>query len=126
MITGTGTDIIETERVRNLIDTYGDRFLRRWFDVREIEYCSRKAKPYLHFAARLAAKEATVKALGLPSGPLRWKYIIVENLEDGRPRIQLNGEPLEEVERLGTTRLHVSISHCDAYAIAMVTAERAG
>lgn len=124
MIIGTGTDIIETRRVRALIDRYGERFLRRWFDEREIAYCRLKAKPHLHYAARLAAKEAAAKALRLSGGaPLSWKRIAVVNGEDGSPRLALSGLPLSASERLGSPVLHLSLSHCDAYAVATVTAE---
>jgi len=124
MIIGTGTDIIETGRVLALVERYGERFLRRWFDDAEIAYCRRKAKPHLHYAARLAAKEAASKALRLSGdSPLCWKHIAVVNGEDGSPRLILSGEPRAAAERLGSPALHLSLSHCDAYAVATVTAE---
>ncbi|HOX33259.1 MAG TPA: holo-ACP synthase [Spirochaetales bacterium] len=124
MIIGTGIDIVETERVRALIDRDGERFLGRWFGAEEIAYCGGKAKPYLHFASRLAAKEAAFKALRLSKGaPICWKHIVVVQDEAGAPRLALSGEPRAAAERLGATGLHVSLSHCGAYAIAAVTAE---
>ena len=125
MIVGTGVDIVETSRVRSLLEKNRDRFLNRWYDAQEIDYCESKTFPHLHLAARLAAKEAVFKALRLPKGgPLYWKNIIVKNDEDGIPAIYLTGEPFFAAERQGITHLHLSISHCIAYAIATVTAER--
>lgn len=126
MIVGTGTDIVETGRVRVLIDRYGERFLRRWFAAVEIEYCRSKAKPYLHFAARLAAKEAAFKALRIPTGPACWRDIVVETEEDGHPRLVVSAAAAAAAERVGAERLHLTLSHCNAYAVATVTAERIG
>ncbi len=127
MIVGTGTDLVETERIRVLIASNGDRFLRRWFDESEIAYCERKAKPQLHFAARLAAKEAVFKALRLSvKMPLCWKDIVIEREDDGAPKLVLHGETLAAAHRLGVTSLHLSLSHSDAYAVAIVIAERFG
>ncbi len=117
---------MDTERVRSLAERYGERFLSRWFAPREIEYCARKAKPHLHYAARLAAKEAAFKALGMSDGPLPWKDIVVDRDEAGRPRLVLEGRARAAADAAGAERLHLSISHCDAYATAVVTAERDG
>ena len=125
MIVGTGIDIVEVARVKALMERYGKRFLSRWFTKAEIEYCEGKAKPHLHFASRLAAKEAVFKALRLhPRTPLCWKDIVVVRGEEGSPTIVLGGEPRATADRLLVTSLHVSLSHCDAYAVASVTAER--
>jgi holo-[acyl-carrier protein] synthase len=125
MIVATGVDIVEVERVRRLIDRNGDRFLLRWFDAREIAYCQGKACPHLHFAARLAAKEAAFKALRLSgTAPLCWKDIVVERDENNVPRLALSGEPRAAAELLSLTNISLSIAHCGAYAIAMVAAER--
>jgi holo-[acyl-carrier protein] synthase len=125
MIIGTGTDLMETERIRALIAIHGDRFLCRWFDPGEIAYCKSKAKPHLHFAARFAAKEAVFKALRLSvKTPLCWKHIVIEREDDGAPQLALRGEPLAAAHRLGVTSFHLSLSHGDAYAVATVIAER--
>ena len=60
---GTGTDIVSVARIAALYRTAGDRFLRRWFTDDEIDYCTSRARPELHLAARMAAKEAVLKAL---------------------------------------------------------------
>jgi len=124
MIVGTGTDIIETERVRALFKANSERFLSRWFDAQEIAYCTGKAQPHLHLAARLAAKEATFKALRLSNhAPLCWKDIVIGREEDGAPRLVLHGAPLAAADKLGVTGFHLSLSHSDAYAVATVIAE---
>jgi holo-[acyl-carrier-protein] synthase len=125
MIVGTGVDIVETERVRDLVERSGERFLLRWFDDCEISYCLGKESPYLHLAARLAAKEAASKALRLSQIPLCWRDIVVGHGDENAPSLILSGEPLGAAARLGITCLHLSLSHCRSYAIAMVTAEGA-
>lgn len=125
MIVGMGTDIVETDRIRDLVERRGARFLERWFTESEIGYCRGKGKPYVHLAARLAAKEAVFKSLKLPrSAPICWKDIAIEIGPDGSPGIVLDGMPRAEAARLGVTALHLSISHCAAYAVAMAMAER--
>jgi len=125
MVIGTGVDIVETERIRALIDLNGERFLLRWYDTREIVYCQQKKNPHLHLAACFAAKEAAFKALRLSwAGPLCWKDIVVDHDSGNVPRLSLSREPRAVAERIGVTSLTLSLSHCDAYAIAMVTAER--
>jgi holo-[acyl-carrier protein] synthase len=86
-----------------------------------------KAKPHVHFAARFAAKEAVFKALRLPTKtPLCWKDIVIERDDDGAPRLVLHGNTLATADTLGVTSLHLSLSHGDNYAVAMVIAERCG
>jgi len=100
MVVGTGVDIVETARIRGMIERHGDRFLRRWFDEREIDYCKRKAHPERHLSARFAAKEAAFKALRLSGkNPVCWKHIIVEKEADGNPIIILTGEPKAAANR---------------------------
>jgi holo-[acyl-carrier protein] synthase len=124
MIIGTGIDIVSVERVRKLVDSGGDRFKDRCFAPGEIAYCEAKAKPFLHYAARLAAKEATVKALRLEwDGPPAWKDIEVAVAPSGAPSLALAGAPRATAERLGVVAFHLSLSHCDEYATASVIAE---
>ena len=124
MVIGTGIDIIENGRVRGLVSRHGDRFLRRWFSPREIAYCEGKSKPWIHFAARIAAKEAALKALGLGwKGPLRWRDISVANPDSGPPALELSGLPRLAAEGKGVTSISLSISHCEDYAVASVVME---
>jgi len=124
MIVGTGLDIVETVRLRALIERAGMRFVERWFSPGEIAYCCGKADPCIHLAARMAAKEAAVKALGLHwDGPIGWRQISVIVGESGVPALSLEGLALRAARALGASRLHLSISHCEGYAAASVIAE---
>lgn len=124
---GTGTDIVSVARVAGLIETGGTRFLQRWFTAGEIAYCSSRAAPALHFAARLAAKEAVVKALRAPGdGPIPWRSIEIGHDGAGAPTVTLSDRVLETATRVGAGPLHVSLSHCDEFAVAVVVAESAG
>jgi holo-[acyl-carrier protein] synthase len=119
----TGIDIISVDRVRALIDKSGERFLRRWFSAEEIAYCEAKARPSQHFSARLAAKEAAVKALGRGWGDgILLREITVSVGTSGAPRLLLAGRAREIAEESGVEELHVSLSHCTQYAVASVIA----
>ncbi|MET0739058.1 MAG: holo-ACP synthase [Acidimicrobiales bacterium] len=121
---GTGTDIVPVRRVADLIARGGDRFLERWFTAAEIAYCSSKAVPALHFAARLAAKEAVVKALRSPGdGPVPWSSIEIGHDDAGAPTVRLAGRVLAVAVRHGVGPIHVSLSHCDDFAVAVAVAD---
>ena len=123
MITGAGIDIVSVARIDALIRGSGDGFLRRWFTPSEIRYCTGKAMPSQHFAARMAAKEAVAKIL--PSGwdgPLEWKAIEILGSGDGAPSVRLVGRPLALARAAGLGSIGVSMSHCDAYATAVAFA----
>ena len=97
----------------------GAAFLERWFTAREIDYCSRKAVPSRHFAARFAAKEAVAKALPMDwDGPLPWRSIEIINDPRGAPSVRLSGAFGDAATRAGIGEIRVSLSHCDEYAIA--------
>jgi holo-[acyl-carrier protein] synthase len=124
MIVGMGTDIVSVGRVAKLINEGGGGFLERWFTPREIEYCEGKAHPNLHYAGRVAAKEAVLKALRSPwDGPMRWLSIEIENDEQGAPTVRLSGPLREDAAQIGIAMIHVSLSHCDEYATATAIAE---
>lgn len=126
---GVGTDIVAVPRIAALIQASGTRFLHRWFTAREIDYCSAKAVPSRHFAARFAAKEAVVKALPMAwDGPVPWRSIEIVNDSRGAPSVRLSGAFLLAATRAGTGEISVSLSHCDEYATAtvLVTATPAG
>jgi holo-[acyl-carrier protein] synthase len=123
MILGVGTDIVEIERMRQAVNRWGEKFLRRIFSEREISYCYSKHDPYLHLSARFAAKEATVKAL---SGASIDRHLHVGDVEvmnetSGKPYIVLDGEIKEAI---GMLILHVTLSHERNYALATVIAEK--
>jgi holo-[acyl-carrier protein] synthase len=119
MPAGVGTDIVAVARISALMRERGLTFLERWFTAREIDYCSSKAVPSRHFAARFAAKEAVAKALPLVwDGPLPWRSIEIINDPHGAPSVSLAGALLDAATRAGVGEIRVSLSHCDQYAIA--------
>jgi holo-[acyl-carrier protein] synthase len=126
MIVGTGTDLIEIERVADSIARFGDRFLARIYSPAEIRYCQRKKHTAAEsFAARFAAKEAGAKALGtgIAKG-VAWTEIEVAHLPGGRPTLLLHGRAAERAAAMGVTAVHVSLSHSKELAIAVVVMER--
>jgi holo-[acyl-carrier protein] synthase len=121
MIKGIGVDIIEIGRVQQSIADAGQHFLQRVFTEGEIAYCSAKPAAAQHFAARFAAKEALSKALSTGwAGPFRWKDVEIANEPTGQPRIVLHGSLRESLARCAVS---VSLSHADAYVVAMVIIE---
>jgi holo-[acyl-carrier protein] synthase len=118
-VDGVGTDIVAVARIAALMRDRGPAFLERWFTDREIDYCSVKAVPSRHFAARLAAKEAVLKALPMPwDGPLPWRSIEIVNDLQGAPSVRLFGAILDAATRAGVDEISVSLAHCDEYAVA--------
>ncbi len=124
MVLSTGVDLIELDRIRKLIERYGERVLQRVFTPAELEYC-RGRVPEL--AARLAVKEAVAKALGIglrmmsPDG-IAWRD--VETLPDdkGKPILHLRGRAAERAAELGLTQWSLSLSHARDVAVAFVVA----
>jgi len=124
MILGTGVDIAEVPRIRETIERFGDRFLRRIFTEGEIRYCEKKARRFESYAARFAAKEAGMKALGTGwSRGVRWRDIEVVRPKGQRPTIQFHGEAAAIAARLGTKNIALSITHTSEAALAHVILE---
>lgn len=116
-----GTDIIEIDRIRESIESLGNKFLQKVFTEREIQYCeSKKVQKYQHYAARFAAKEAAFKAISESledKYELTWSDYEVLNDETGKPIIKILGREIKELENID-----LSISHCKQYAVATVVA----
>src|SRR6476659_3892843 len=109
MITGIGIDVVQNDRIRNSIERFGDRFLKRINTEGEMEYCKKCAQPEIHYAARFAAKEAAFKALGTGwSAGVKWKDVEVVRLTSGKPELHLHGEALKHATAAGANRFHVS------------------
>jgi len=124
---GLGVDIVETGRIRKIIDNQGDRFLERYFTAGEIEYCRRKARSFDCFAGRFASKEAVYKALRLKwVKGFRWKDIEILPRKQDAPKIMLTGRARERARELGIGEIILSISHCREYAIAVAAVNRGG
>src|ERR1022692_4134903 len=125
MIIGTGVDIAEVPRIRESIERFGDRFLQRIFTAGEIRYCERKANRYERYAARFAAKEASMKALGTGwSHGVRWRDIEVVNAPGGKPTLNLAGVARSLANRLGVTTISLTITHSGNLALAQVIFEK--
>ena len=124
MILGTGVDLAEVARIRASIERYGERFLGRIFTAKEIAYAQRKANKYERFAARFAAKEAGMKALGTGwSHGVTWKDFEVTNLPSGRPTLALHGIAAEIAAKLGVKAIHLSMTHTAHNSMAWVLFE---
>lgn len=125
MIVAIGTDIIEVERVRRAVDhaSWGNRFRERVFTPGEIAYCLRRQRYAESFAARFAAKEAVMKALGTGYGQGVWWRDIEVVRGGGRPAIVLHGGALARAEAIGASRWHLSLTHTAGQAMAHVIAE---
>ncbi len=119
-----GTDVVAVSRLEELIAAHGETFLARWFTPQEILYCTGKAFPSRHFAARLAAKEAVVKGLRLAAdGPVPFGCIEIEHDEHGAPLARLSGWVQQAAASAGVRDVQVSLSHCDEYATAVALVE---
>jgi len=112
-----GVDIIEIRRIRQAISRWGNSFLKRVYTNNELEYCHNEA---MRLAARFAAKEAVMKALGIGTKGIGWKDIEILLNSDGAPRIQLHGQAHKKSKELGITEFSVTLSHSKQYAIAFV------
>ena len=118
-IVACGVDIIEVERLRTLRERYGDRFLRRVYCGSERGNARAHGDGGQFLAGRFAAKEAVLKVLGcgLFSG-VRLTDIEIRTLDTGEPQCVLRGRARGRAEARGISRILISISHCDAYAVA--------
>jgi holo-[acyl-carrier protein] synthase len=124
MIVGTGIDIIEVYRIGGAIERFGSRFLERIFTPNEIRYCQSKQNATERFAARFAAKEAALKALGTGWRlGVQWKDVEVQREPGGRPTISFVRKAADFAESLGARRASLSISHTAEQAIAQVILE---
>ena len=124
MILGIGTDLAEVGRVRDSMNRFGSRFLDRVYTLREREYALSKANAAERLAARFAAKEAGMKALGTGwSKGVGWRDIEVVNERSGRPALYFHGAAEGIAEALGAKRISVSLTHTAEMAFAVVILE---
>ena len=117
----TGVDIVEIDRVAGVLARYGDRFLRRVFTPGEIAYCRGRAP---NLAARFAAKEAVMKALGTGFRGVGWRDVEVVRAPSGAPSPRLHGRARRRAARLGVAEIAISLSHSRDYALAFAAATR--
>ena len=119
-VIGTGVDLVENERIHQLLEKWGPRFKERVFLPAEQAYCDDKASPWLYYAGRFAVKEAVSKAFGTGIGPsLGWLDMeVIRNPESGAPSIRLSTHGQELAVRQGVDRVLISLSHTHHFAVA--------
>lgn len=124
MILGIGTDIIELARMERSLSK-GEEFKRLVFSTEEISYCDSQGNSGASYSGRFAAKEALLKALGTGwVGEMKLYDIVVLNDNKGKPYFDLRGEVKSEAEDIGAVNIHLSISHSENYATAVVIIEK--
>ena len=124
MIVGTGIDIAEVARIRQAIERFGARFVERVFTEAEIRYCGSKANRFERYAARFAAKEAAMKALGTGwNHGVSWRDCEVMRMPGRRPTLVFHGKAAEFAAKLGVKNTALSLTHTAEQAIAEVILE---
>ena len=125
MIVGTGVDLAEVPRIKASIERYGAKFIDRIFTPLEIAYVEGKANRFERYAARFAAKEAGMKALGTGwRRGVRWQDFEVVNLPSGRPTLQLHGAAETIAAAIGVTAVSLSLTHTSETGMAFVIFEK--
>lgn len=118
-ILGVGMDIVETKRIAESIERFGDRFLHRIFLEGEVAYSRSMKFPHLHLAARFAAKEAISKAFGTGIGKeLGWRDLEIVRESSGAPRVHLHGRAEIFAKARGVQTVLISLSHTSEYGAA--------
>jgi holo-[acyl-carrier protein] synthase len=127
MIAGLGIDLVDIERVERMLADKGDRVLERLFTPDEVAYAMARVRPAMHLAARLAAKEATFKALAGSDDArlIGWREVEVIARDGHSPTLALTGRADLRARELGIQHLWLSLTHTDATAAATVVLERA-
>ena len=124
MIVGTGVDLAEVPRIRATIERFGEKFIQRIFTPGEIAYVERKANRFERYAARFAAKEAGMKAIGTGwKRGVRWQDFEVANLPTGKPTLRLHGVAAEIANRLNVRSVSLSLTHTAGLGMAHVILE---
>jgi holo-[acyl-carrier protein] synthase len=125
MISGMGVDLVEIDRIDKIIVRWGDRFVKKIFADEEISYCRKHALPAMHFAARFAAKEACLKALGIGLGMgVGLKEIWVFRSDKGVPSLIFMDKARMFMEKQAIKDAHLSLTHTRRHAMAMVVLEK--
>jgi holo-[acyl-carrier protein] synthase len=124
MIVGTGVDLAEVPRIRAAAERFGAKFIERVYTPREIAYVERKANKWERYAARFAAKEAGMKAIGTGwRHGVRWQDFEVSNLPSGKPTLRFHGVAAQVAERLGVKNVALSLTHTAELGMAHVILE---
>lgn len=124
MIVGIGIDLAEVDRIRAAIERHGARFIDRVYTPAEIAYVERKANRFERYAARFAAKEAGMKAIGTGwKHGVRWQDFEVANLPSGRPTLRFHRVAAQIADSLGVRNVALSLTHTDQQGMAIVILE---
>jgi len=124
VIVGTGIDLAEVDRIGDAIERHGRRFIERIYTPQEIAYVERKVNRYERYAARFAAKEAGMKAIGTGwKRGVRWQDFEVTNLPSGRPTLEFHGVAAQFAQSLGVRNISLSLTHTAVQAMAIVILE---
>ena len=127
MIHGIGVDIVQMARIRDALERYGERFVNRIYCPAEVEMCNAAEGDgrIVRYAVRFAAKEAAFKAFRDDLGDkLSWHDFEVKPDNMGEPMLALSGRAAEVCKTLGIKRIHLSLSHTNVSASAIVVAEK--
>jgi holo-[acyl-carrier protein] synthase len=125
MIYGIGFDLVQVSRVEDALRRWGERFQNKVFTPGEIRYGLKKRNPARHFAARFAAKEAFVKALGIGiRRGVHWKDVEVQRGPLGRPVLKIHDRAVEICRKEGIDGFFLSLTHDGDYSGAMVVLEK--
>ena len=117
---GLGCDLIETERIKKVLEKHGDRFLKRIFTDEEQAYCNSLKYPHKHYAARWAAKEAVSKCFTTGIGEhLDWTSISVYHGSRKEPLVRLDAKGTALLAQVGASNVWLSLSHIDTHAMAV-------
>ncbi len=124
MIRGLGVDLVQISRMEALLERHGDRARERLFTDDERRSEGGRARAGEYYAARFAAKEAFLKAIGVGmTGEVGWREVEVRREDGGDPRLELRGDAERRMEERGASRAHVSLSHEGGQAVAVVVLE---
>jgi holo-[acyl-carrier protein] synthase len=124
MIVGTGVDLAEVPRIRASIERFGRKFIERIYTPREIAYVERKANRFERYAARFAAKEAGMKAIGTGwRHGVSWQDFEVANLPTGKPTLHFHGVAAKFAEKLQVRNVSLSLTHTKEYGMAHLILE---
>ena len=124
MIVGTGVDLAEVPRIQASIERFGEKFIRRIYTPKEIAYVERKANKFERYAARFAAKEAGMKAIGTGwRRGVTWQDFEVANLPSGKPTLLLHGVAAKFAMKLGVKNVSLSLTHTRELGMAHVILE---
>ncbi|MFW6161144.1 MAG: holo-ACP synthase [Planctomycetota bacterium] len=123
-VLSVGVDLVEIDRLEEVMERRGERFTSKVFTPAERAYCGERPRPVIHFAGRFAVKEAVLKALrtGWVKG-ISWQDVEVETGSNGEPVATLTGGARERADAMGLQGLHISIAHTEHYAVATAVAE---